>query len=305
MVNKLADNQVARLLDLVPYLTLNQGVALEKIALDFNISKSDVLNDLNTLWMCGLPGYTPLELIDLSFETGFVWIRNAEVLSNPRKLTNSEVGAIIVGLSILREIIGPDSSHNKLVEDLSSRLSIKSEIIAPTVVKAEVSASLREMIYSAVKNNESLKISYHSFSRDEISIRDIIPLSFSYEANHEYVYSFCQLSQDFRVFRLDRIVEADVNQKFLDISNRQEKTSDSSIDVSIRVLANLRKIAETFNNNDLLNAQSGNQLQIKAFNSEWIVRTISSFQGTAAVTQPLEIRNLIANRAQNALNLYL
>jgi hypothetical protein len=27
-----------------------------------------IIDDLNTLWMCGLPGYTPLELIDLAFD---------------------------------------------------------------------------------------------------------------------------------------------------------------------------------------------------------------------------------------------
>jgi proteasome accessory factor C len=305
MVNKLADNQVARLLDLVPYLTLNQGVSLEKIASDFSISKSDVLNDLNTLWMCGLPGYTPLELIDLSFETGFVSIRNAEILSNPRKLTNNEVGAIIVGLSILREVINPNSTHEKLIEDLSSRLAMKSKLMAPTVVKAEVSASLREMIFSAMKKNESLRISYHSYSRDEISLREIIPLSFSYEANHEYVHSFCQLSQDFRVFRLDRIMDVDVNEKLSETNVPQEKPNEHAIDLLIKVFINARKIAETFNVKELKNLNTGDELQVKAFNSEWIVRTISSLRGDAAITQPLDIRNLIANRAQNALNLYL
>ena len=69
MVKKFSQNQVERLLDLVPYLTSNQGVALEQIATDFQTDKSTIIDDLNTLWMCGLTGYTPLELIDLSFDT--------------------------------------------------------------------------------------------------------------------------------------------------------------------------------------------------------------------------------------------
>ena len=60
MVKKLPQNQVERLLDLVPYLTSKPGVSLEEIATDFQTSKSNVIDDLNTLWMCGLPGYTPL-----------------------------------------------------------------------------------------------------------------------------------------------------------------------------------------------------------------------------------------------------
>ena len=64
--------RTARLLDLVPYLTTHQGIAISELAKTFNATVKEITDDLNTLWMCGLPGYTPLELIDLEFESGFV-----------------------------------------------------------------------------------------------------------------------------------------------------------------------------------------------------------------------------------------
>jgi proteasome accessory factor C len=70
--------KTARLLDLVPFITTHQGISIKDLAKEFAISTEELLDDLNTLWMCGLPGYTPLELIDLSFESGFVSIRNAD-----------------------------------------------------------------------------------------------------------------------------------------------------------------------------------------------------------------------------------
>ena len=57
--------QTARLLDLVPFLLAHQGIALEDLAKQFGVTQEVILDDLNTLWLCGLPGYTPLELIDL------------------------------------------------------------------------------------------------------------------------------------------------------------------------------------------------------------------------------------------------
>ena len=68
--------QTARLLDLVPFLLSHQGISLNDLAKHFNIETEAMLDDLNTLWMCGLPGYTPLELIDLAFDSGYVTIRN-------------------------------------------------------------------------------------------------------------------------------------------------------------------------------------------------------------------------------------
>jgi proteasome accessory factor C len=83
--------KAARLLDLVPFISTHQGIALAELAEEFNLSESELLSDLNTLWMCGLPGYTPLELIDLEFESGYVSIRNAEVLQRVRLLTKQEL----------------------------------------------------------------------------------------------------------------------------------------------------------------------------------------------------------------------
>ena len=91
-----------RLLDLVPYLATHQGIPLEELAREFSISPSQLTEDLTTLWMCGLPGYTALELMDLSFDNGFVSISNAETLANPRVLNRDEVLALILGLESLQ-----------------------------------------------------------------------------------------------------------------------------------------------------------------------------------------------------------
>ena len=93
--------RTARLLDLVPYLTTHQGIAISELAKTFNATVKEITDDLNTLWMCGLPGYTPLELIDLEFESGFVSIRNAETLAAPRALDRAEALSVYMGLDLL------------------------------------------------------------------------------------------------------------------------------------------------------------------------------------------------------------
>ena len=56
MVKKLPQNQVERLLDLVPYLTSKPGVSLEEIATDFQTSKSNVI-DFMDVWIARI--HTP------------------------------------------------------------------------------------------------------------------------------------------------------------------------------------------------------------------------------------------------------
>ena len=74
--------RTARLLDLVPYINSHQGISLKELADVFHVTQAQMTNDLTTLWMCGLPGYTPLELIDLSFDTGFVSIEMRKYLAS-------------------------------------------------------------------------------------------------------------------------------------------------------------------------------------------------------------------------------
>ncbi len=303
MVKKLADNQVSRLLDLVPYLTLNQGVALEKIASDFNTTNSAVLDDLNTLWMCGLPGYTPLELIDLSFETGYVSIRNADVLSSPRKLSDSETAALILGLSIIRGSLPSSSEHALLIDDLVQKLSVKTRVVAPKNISVNVLPEVREIIFSSVKTGESVKISYHSISRDEVSSRNITPLRVFNEGNTEHVYSFCESSEDFRVFRLDRISQAESTgtKRVLPLP---ESVPESIAELRLKVHSNLREISETFNLRDHTELKPEDEVVSNVFSTEWAIRTICSLLGTAEVLEPLDIRELVLSRAQKALNQY-
>ena len=303
MVKKLADNQVSRLLDLVPYLTLNQGVALEKIASDFNTTKSAVLDDLNTLWMCGLPGYTPLELIDLSFETGYVSIRNADVLSSPRKLSDSETAALILGLSIIRGSLPSSSEHALLIDDLVQKLSVKTRVVAPKNISVNVLPEVREIMFSSVKTGESVKISYHSISRDEVSSRNITPLRVFNEGNTEHVYSFCESSKDFRVFRLDRISQAESTgtKRVLPLPESAPETNE---ELRLKVHSNLREISETFNLKDHMELKPEDEVVSNVFSTEWAIRTICSLLGTAEVLEPLDIRELVLSRAQKALNQY-
>ena len=305
MVKQIQDSQVNRLLDLVPYLIANQGIALDQVAKDFQISKADVLDDLNTLWMCGLPGYTALELIDLSFESGYVSIRNAEVLSKPRKLTTIEVGAIIIGLCILRESYSPSDVQIQGIEDLIARLSKKSHVTAPVALSGAVSNELRTEVNSAITTKRNLMISYHSFSRDEVTNREITPFTIKHDETYEYVESFCHLAQDFRSFRLDRILHGEVGASASNEFPRNEHAEDDRIEIHIKVQSNSRKIAETFNIKVAEEFHQGDVIKSSVYNLEWIIRTISSLRSSAIVIQPLDVRSQVQLRAKKALDLYV
>ena len=139
--------RTARLLDLVPYLTTHQGVEISELAKTFRTTVKEITDDLYTLWMCGLPGYTALELFDLEFESGFVSIRNAETLAAPRALDRAEALSIYMGLDLLSAELG--EANSAIVSEIANlQDQLRSQLIsAPQIqIEANLASDARAMI---------------------------------------------------------------------------------------------------------------------------------------------------------------
>src|ERR671916_899229 len=98
--------RLPRLLALVPYLLARPGVLIEEVAADFDVSVRQLRRDLELLWMCGLPGYGPGDLIDLSFEGDTITVAFDAGMSRPLRLTGAEATALLVALRTLLDAPG-------------------------------------------------------------------------------------------------------------------------------------------------------------------------------------------------------
>src|SRR6185312_9535152 len=83
-------DRLPRLLALLPYLLAHPGVRVGEAADDFGVPEPQLRRDLQLLWMCGLPGHGPGDLIDLSFEGDTVSVGHDAGLARPLRLTTDE-----------------------------------------------------------------------------------------------------------------------------------------------------------------------------------------------------------------------
>ena len=298
-----------RLLDLVPYLATHQGIPIEELAREFSITTAQLTEDLTTLWMCGLPGYTALELMDLSFDTGFVSISNAETLARPRVLNRDEVLALILGLETLQE--DASLNHTELlatIEQLVSKLIGFLDASVQQKVQAGTSAlsAARGVIESAIATRGAVEIVYHSISRDEVSKRVIHPLEFSTSKENDYVFAFCELTQSYRTFRLDRIVEAVGTEIPMELSPRLNSTNEGEkFPITLSIGSRLRDVVERFNLDIASHgSNSSKEVHVESFTADWAIRQIMSFGGEVSLKSPQEIRKSLQERAMRALNAY-
>lgn len=292
--------RTARLLDLVPYINTHQGIALKDLAAVFEVSNAQMVNDLTTLWMCGLPGYTPLELMDLDFESGYVNISNAPTLAKPRSVTFDEGVALILGLDLLRASIPTDRSDLlEKIDSLSARLSSIINLNSTFSVIAPINQGVSAAIDEALASRSSLEIEYHSMYRDEITQRTIFPIEIIQVEGQQYLSSYCYSATDFRQFKLERIQKAVVTQESKTIP--EDATDTQRINSRLKVLRPTREIAERFSRQDL---KAGSEFDFQTYSQQWLERSIlSSGDGVALLTPP-EIRASIAQMAQSMLDRY-
>ena len=292
--------RTARLLDLVPYINSHQGISLKELAQVFNVTQAQMTDDLTTLWMCGLPGYTPLELMDLDFESGFVTIHNAETLSKPRSISFDEGVALVLGLDLLRSTISADrvdllTKIDELSRRLSDLIKLPSALSAASDVNQDVSAAILE----AIRTRSGLEIVYHSLYRDETSTRIILPIEIVESDGQRYLSSFCHSSSDFRQFRIDRIQSAKMQTVAQEIPKISSQTAGHKS--TIKVLTPTREIAERFKQSEL---SVNSEFNFESFSMQWIQRSIMASGGSVSLRAPAEIRKSISVMAQSMLDRY-
>jgi proteasome accessory factor C len=290
--------RTARLLDLVPFLNTHQGIALKDLARHFEVSTSQMSADLTTLWMCGLPGYTPLELMDLEFESGFVTIRNAETLSKPRSITFQEGVAILLGLDLMVASLPEDRDDLKKIA-ISLRERIGDKLGVPVHVQATpaIATPVIAAIHQALAEGSGLQIEYHSLYKDTLTSRVILPNE-KYELNgNQYLRAFCFTAEDFREFRIDRIrnaIKADVPQR---LESNELDAEKIHYQITAKILT--RDIAERF-----ALEQKAVDFSLTSYSDQWIERSVLASGEGVVLRAPEVLRTQVLATAKAMLDRY-
>jgi proteasome accessory factor C len=293
-----------RLLDLVPYIVAHPGISITELAKEFSISRDEVLKDLNLLFLCGLPGYTPLELIDISFDEESVVIRDPQNLAAPRNLNESEALIARIALAALEESTPKTSAaylqiialREKIAKAFSS--SIPASAITFTLDKERATL---EAIESAIKQELDIEMTYNNVTKDSSARRSITPISIIAEDRRTLVSAYCHSAKALRTFNLAQISEVSTKERSTRTDlERLEDSRGSSAEVVIKS-EDSRFLSE---NASSLKELSKSCYQIDIFQPEWIVRSVLAGADSLELAKPLELRAEIAERAKRALLAY-
>jgi proteasome accessory factor C len=198
-------DRLGRLLNLVPYLLARPGIRIADAAVDLGISERQLREDLELLWVCGLPGYGPGDLIDMAFDGDRVTVTYDAGIDRPLRLTQDEALALVVALRMLAET--PGTGTRDAIERALAKIENAAGDLAdaPVAVRLPADAERLDEIRAAVEGGHALHLTYYTAARDETTDRVVDPLRVLMVGGRAYLEAWCRRAEATRMFRVDRI----------------------------------------------------------------------------------------------------
>lgn len=277
------NSSLARLIDLVPFISQHQGISIAELAAKFGVSVGEIEKDLWLLYCCGLPGQTPLELMEFSFEDGYVTVRNADELRSPRSLTQIELATLLVGLDLLATL-GSD-----LAKELRAKLSKK--FASQIAYKPDLSERYLPEILKAIQGNQVLKIKYKG------EVREVIPFEIYQENGARYLRSYCKKALDRRTFKLSRIEDIEILDT-RELPPNSVASQNFIYETKIRILRNARLVRE------MLGLDREDSSIVRYFSKDWLFEQTLALAGAVELLDT-ELRSELRERIWTSQNLYL
>jgi proteasome accessory factor C len=258
----------------------------------------------------------PDDLIEAEWDTGHVYLGNAEAIARPLRLGVDEALALIVGLRALAEVPG---LHDR---DALDRTSAKLEAAAgeaalaaaQVTVEVEGEADVLATARKAIGANRRVHLRYFVPTRDETTERDVDPMRVLLVDGRWYLEGWCHRAEGVRLFRLDRVVSIELldapaelppQAVARDLDEGLFVPSPDDTVVTLELDPPAHWVADHYPVEDVTESD-GNRLvvRLRAADGRWLRTLALQLGGSARVLAPEELADEVRDRARMALSAY-
>ncbi|MEO1789485.1 MAG: YafY family protein [Pseudomonadota bacterium] len=202
-----------RLLQIVQYLRGGRLTTAHMLADQLEVSERTIYRDIATLQSTGVP-------IDGEAGVGYVMDEGYDV--PPLMFTRDEIVALVAGARMLKAWGGAAMAHGaeealvKIEAVLPDAARDRARSVPVHAISVEMSDELRvllDRLEAAAEARLRLELAYRD-KEDAASVRVVRPLGLWFWGKVWTLVSWCELRADFRMFRVDRIVEMRERERF-------------------------------------------------------------------------------------------
>ena len=299
--------QISRLLEIVYILFEKKIVTAKELSEHFEVSQRTIYRDVDALGAAGIPIYAN------KGKGGGISLLDNFVISKSI-LSEKEQMDILASLQGMKALSVPD------VEPVLNKLAAMFDRNYTNWIDVDFShwgSSLNEkekftLLKTAIINKNRVEFDYYS-SYGEKTKRIIEPLRLMFKGQAWYIYGFCTVKNDYRMFKVTRIKNlAPLNKKF--VRNIPEYIWRSSHEATNRTIKLVMKIESSmayrvydeFGQESITKNADGSFIVTASFpEDEWVYGYALSFGDCGEVIEPEHVRDIIKGKLENNLKKYL
>lgn len=289
--------QESRLFQIVYYLLDKGQATAPELAERFEVSVRTIYRDIDALSGAGIPIYAE------AGRNGGIHLMNDFVLDKA-VLSEEEKREILTALQSIHT--AQNGGGSQTLQKLSALFHLNSEnwleVDFSRWGNQESDNEKFELLKSAVIHCRHVKISYAS-SYETISERIVQPLKLVYKAKAWYLKAFCTEKQDWRIFKLNRILDLELlNEGFLrrDFPKPIDVSEGEYPQITLRFPKEMAyRVYDEFDQTQVQRQENGD-LIVSANMPEdaWLTGFLLSFGTQVDILSPAYLREVIAEQAK-------
>lgn len=287
----------SRLFKIVYYILEKGRVTAPELAEKFEVSVRTIYRDVDVISSAGIPIYVT------TGRNGGIQILDNYVLEKAF-FSEKEQRDILTALQSLSVI---DNTHEReLLTKLSALFNTQSENwfevdFSRWGSKTQDNTKF-ELLKRAVINHKVVSIVYVS-SYCRKTKRNIHPLKLFYKSKEWYVKAYCTKKHDFRLFKINRIVECELLDEdftpadFPDLQDTEQNTYNKIVLRFPKEMA--YRIYDEFTDDELAEQENGDLIATAYMPEDtWLIGYLLSFGAYVEVIEPAYLREILCNEAK-------
>ena len=308
--------KIDRLISIIIVLLRKERVQAKQLAEMFDVSVRTILRDIETINLAGIP------IITYQGAGGGIGIAEGFRIDKSI-LSEDDLAAIISSLKGVATTL-PDNRFNVLMDKLKNPLSSSQlEMLNAKTQRMIIDLSpwggnelLKERTTLLHKAIEDCKITafYYQDANGSETQRRVEPYSLLWKNQNWYLYGWCQLRQDYRLFKLVRMKELQITDQTFEPRNDPEdliawengwQNNTRLIELDLLFRQDMEIVVEECFGQELYRQDDGSILvQIALPENNWMYGYLLSFGDGLEVLNPPHIRIILANIAAQIYKKY-
>jgi proteasome accessory factor C len=197
--------RLSRLLGMLPWVIAHPGAEVREVCSRFGYTRAELARDLASVFVSGLPGYGPGDLMVAYIDGDEVVVDLADYFARPVRLTAAEGLALLAaGMALASSGAAPDALQTAVAKLAGVLIPDDGTLTVGLPSPPPLVATLN----AAAGRGEVVRLTYTSLGRGETTVREVEPWRVFSTLGNWYLSGHCRQAQGERVFRVDRIRDA-------------------------------------------------------------------------------------------------